>query len=247
MSQAITELLGSYQPSPDEIQTIRDVPTDLLTGITGAGKDTIISDILREAPNEYERVVTSTTRQPRENSGVMEQHGVNYYFLTLDEARQKMADGEYIEAAEVHGNIYGSLFSEYRRIAGLGKVAVGNIDYQGALNFLDFGMSKFSLYFVVPPNFEVWAARLAKRNGKALGYDKETMTRLHSAQKELNTALANEAFVPIINDISSETARRIIEYRQTGTQPSDEEIMHARQIIASLNQSITDFVGQFED
>lgn len=245
MNEILQRMIDEYQAPPQVLERLNPIRTVILVGITAAGKDTIIRDIIG-ASDEFVRVVTSTTRAPRENSGVLERHGVDYYFLTEEEAQQKMDAGEYIEVANVHERVNGSLISEYERIASMGKVALSDIDYQGAMNFLDFGMEKLQVYFVLPPSFEAWLARLAKRQGGVLERDQEIITRFRSAQKELAVARDNPHLIPVMNTQSDETAERIIGYTLHGTQPSADEIAEARNVLDDLAHSIDDYITQLE-
>lgn len=245
MNDLLQRRISEYKTPQSVLDRLRPIRTNILVGITAAGKDTIIRDIIAES-DEFVRVVTGTTRAPRENSGVMEQQGVEYYFFSEDEAQQKMDAGEYIEVANVHGRVNGSLISEYERIASMGKIALSDIDYQGAMNFLSFGMEKLSVYFVLPPSFEVWLARLAKRQGGVLERDQELITRFRSAQKELASARSNTQLIPVMNTHSDATARKIIEYTTDDTQPSPEELAEAHTVLEDLASSIDDYIEQLE-
>lgn len=245
MNESLKRQIEEYQTPRKVLERLRPIKTVILVGITAAGKDTIIRDIVEES-EDFVRVVTSTTREPRANSGVMEQHGVEYYFLSVEEAQQKMSAGDYIEVANVHDRVNGSLIAEYERIAGMGKVALSDVDYQGAMNFLSFGMENLHVYFVLPPSFEAWLARLAKRQGGVLERDQEIITRFRSAQKELSIARDNTQLIPVMNTESDETARKIIEYTTKGTQPSDDEITKARKVLDDLAHSIDDYIEQLE-
>jgi len=245
MNEPLQRQINEYETPSDVLERLRPIRTNILVGITSAGKDTIIRDIIDES-DEFMRAVTSTTRAPRENNGVMEQDGVEYYFFTEDEAQQKMDAGEYIEVANVHERVNGSLIAEYERIAKLGKVALCDVDYQGATNFLSFGMENLSVYFILPPSFEVWLARLAKRQGGVLERDQEIITRFRSAQKELAAARDNTQLIPVMNVHSDETARKIIKYTTDGTRPSPEELAEARAVLDDLARSIDDYIQQLE-
>jgi guanylate kinase len=246
MDPSIEKCIKEYVTPPEVLAELRPIRTILLTGITGAGKDTIIGDIL-ESSDDFARNVTSTTRQPRENSGVMEQEGVEYYFLSENQAQQKMANGDYIEVAPVHGRINGSLISEFRRISGIGKIALGDINYDGIEKFLSFGMDDLSVYFVMPPNFETWLARLMKRQGGTIGDTDEILRRFRSAQIELDDALNNPEYIPIMNDVSRNTAQKIIEYTQTNSGPSAQERHEAIEGIHDLNTAISSYISQLEE
>lgn len=246
MAETIESLIEHYNVSPEVQANLKPIPTVILTGITGAGKDTIISDILPQS-TDFEKVITSTTRQPRANNGIMEQQGREYYFLTYEEATQKIINGEYVEVAPVHERINGSLVTEYERIAGLGKIALTQIDYQGAAKFLTYGMNDLTVYFVTPPNFEIYMARLLKRQGGVIGDHQEIIRRFRSGQKELQYALDHPEFVPILNDSSQETAQKIISYSKEGAGPTEAERTQTYAVIKELGRSISAYISQIED
>lgn len=245
MDETTAQLVAQYETPLSVIERLRNVKAVILTGITAAGKDTIMNDMLDDG--RFVKVITSTTRDPRANNGVMEQDGVDYYFLTINQAAQKIKDGEYIEVANVHGRIYGSLVAEYERINTDGKIAMSNVDYQGAVNFLNFSMPDLLVLFIVPPSFEVWIERLAGRNGGSLGEDKdEIISRFRSAEKELAHALKDPRFIPVMNFNSDDTAKEIIEYAIDGSRPTHESVVQAHQVIETLSKSITDYITQLE-
>jgi guanylate kinase len=245
MDDALEELIKDYPTPAEALSELKLIKTVMLTGITGAGKDTIIGDILQDS-DEFVRVVTSTTRQPRENSSIMEVEGREYYFLTEEQALQKMTDGEYLEVATVHGRINGSLIAEYRRIANMYKTALTDINYEGVQKFLTFDMEALSVYVIIPPSFEVWLARLMKRQNGMFGDYDDILRRFRSAQVELDNALQHAEYIPIMNDVSLETAHKIIEYTRTNSGPTDDERAQAKKVILELNKSISDYIAQLE-
>lgn len=245
MDDATLQLIKDYKTPESIIDRLHDIHAVILTGITGAGKNTIISDML--ADNRFARVVTSTTRAPRIENGKMEEHGVAYYFLSVDQAKDNIKNGEYIEVANVHGRINGSLIKEYERISDSGKIALTDVDYQGAQVFLGFDMANLLVLFIVPPSFDVWMERLVSRGGGAVTAEKdELIARFRSAEKELENALNDPRFVPIMNDLSAESAEQIIHYATSGERPSQDEIDQAHQVIRDLSVAISDHIKQLE-
>jgi len=121
------------------------------------------------------------------------------------------------------------------------------MDYQGAANYLGFGMDKLSVYFITPPSFEIYMARLLKRQGGKVDDHEELLRRFRSAQKELQNALDNQAFIPIMNEDSRETARKMIAYAKDGTGPSEAERAHAYEVIKELGRSMAAYVSQIEE
>lgn len=246
MNESLISLVKNYSISDEVVQRLRPISTVILTGITGAGKDTIINDIV-ERSTQFEKLVTTTTRQPRVNNGIPETHGREYYFLSLDEAEQAIRDHKYIEVAVVHDRINGSLISEFERIADQDKVALTDIDYQGASHFLDFGMKNLAVYFITPPSFEIYIARLLKRQGGVVTGHEELLNRFRSAQKELSYALTQPQFIPLLNDVSTDTAEAIIRYTREETRPSEEEQERTREVISKLHEGITNYIKQLEE
>jgi len=98
----------------------------LVSGPSGSGKTTLCRRISEEKEAVYS--TSCTTRQPREG----ERNGVDYYFLTHDAFTQRIATGEFLEHAEVHGNFYGTLKSEILDHISSGTDVVMDIDVQGA-------------------------------------------------------------------------------------------------------------------
>jgi len=98
----------------------------LVSGPSGSGKSTLCTRLAADGDAEFS--VSCTTRAPREG----EVDGREYYFLDRDEFDRRIAGGEFLEHAEVHGNRYGTLRSEVLdRLAG-GTDVVMDIDVQGA-------------------------------------------------------------------------------------------------------------------
>lgn len=130
---------------------------------SGAGKSTIIKYLMKEGlPLEFS--ISATSRSPRGN----ERDGVEYYFLTADDFREKIRQGAFIEYEQVYeGRYYGTLKSEVGRIAASGKATVMDIDVKGALNIKkQFGDNALSV-FIMPPGVEELRNRLVGRGTDA--------------------------------------------------------------------------------
>ena len=99
----------------------------VISAPSGAGKTTLCDNIRASLPS-ISNAVTCTTRKPRDG----ELDGIDYYFLGEDEFRGRVAGGEFLENAVVHGNHYGVLKSELRAKLAEGSDVLLNIDVQGA-------------------------------------------------------------------------------------------------------------------
>jgi guanylate kinase len=241
MDESTRKLIDDYQTPESVIDRLKDIQTVILTGITGAGKDTIIRSMLGDA--RFNKVITSTTRVPRENNGIMENDGVDFYFLSQEQALRKIQDGSYIEVNNVHGLIYGSLIEEYERIDSGNHIALTTIDYQGADNFLGFGMNNLTVIFVIPPDFDTWLERISGRHGGTLeGRQDEILKRLLSADKEITHALNDPRFIPVMNIDIEECAKDVIDIAIEGRVVAQEDIARSHAALRALHLDLQDYI-----
>ena len=98
----------------------------VVSGPSGSGKTTLCRRSTDEGLSRYS--ISCTTRAPRPG----EQDGVDYHFLTMEAFHAKVAAGEFLEYATVHGNCYGTLKSDILDIVRRGETVVMDIDVQGA-------------------------------------------------------------------------------------------------------------------
>lgn len=97
---------------------------------SGSGKSTIIQSLLNRDLN-LSFSISATSRAPRGT----EKNGVEYYFITPDEFRERIANDEFLEYEEVYaGKFYGTLKSEVERILDSGKNVIFDVDVVGGLN-----------------------------------------------------------------------------------------------------------------
>ncbi|MBP8082542.1 MAG: guanylate kinase [Spirochaetes bacterium] len=165
----------------------------IISAPSGAGKSTLISRIMKKDPR-FSFSVSTTTRSPREG----EKDGINYYFKDRKEFEQMIANDEFLEWAEVHGNLYGTSKKEVDRIHAAEKIPLFDIDVQGAKNIREKIAGVF--VFIVPPSMEELKRRLLSRSTDS----QETIDlRIKNASAEL--AYAGIYDYVIVND-SLETA-----------------------------------------
>lgn len=94
----------------------------IICGPTASGKDAIMHSLLKLHPN-YERIITSTTRAPRD----LERNGVDYSFISKEDFIEKDGKGEFIEINEYSGNLYGTPKSEFQKVLD-GKTIIWRVD-----------------------------------------------------------------------------------------------------------------------
>lgn len=145
---------------------------------SGAGKTSIVHALLRHT-NKLSFSISACSRPPREN----EKHGEDYYFLSVDEFKQKIKEGAFIEWQEVYKNhFYGTLKSEVERLWKEGKVVLFDVDVYGGINLKKyFGEAALS-FFIQPPSIEVLKKRLYKRKTET---EDKIQIRLKKAKEEL--------------------------------------------------------------
>jgi guanylate kinase len=110
------------------------------------------------------------------------QHGQHYYFTTKEQFAKEIAEGRFLEYAEVHGNLYGTSRMAVRRVLDTGKVCILDIDVQGARNVRKAGLDGLFV-FVAPPSLEDLARRLVGRGTETA---EQVERRLGNAKAEIN-------------------------------------------------------------
>ncbi len=110
----------------------------VLSGPSGAGKGTICQ-MLREKLPDLAYSVSVTTRQARNG----EVDGVNYFFKSVEEVKQMIAEGELLEYAEVYGNYYGTPRSYVMELLNQGKDVILEIDIQGAIQIKNASLTEY--------------------------------------------------------------------------------------------------------
>ena len=133
----------------------------IISAPSGCGKSTIIGEIIKNEVLNLAFSISATTRAPRGE----EVDGVNYYFLSVDEFKQAIANDELVEYEEVYpGRYYGTLKKEVARICESGKNVILDIDVKGGINVKNqYGDEALSI-FIMPPSVEVLQQRLISRD-----------------------------------------------------------------------------------
>lgn len=149
---------------------------------SGAGKTTIVQHLLQVFPN-LEFSVSATSRPVRGD----ESHGSDYYFLSEDEFRKRVANNEFVEWEEVYpGQMYGTLQAEVERIWRKGHHVIFDVDVKGGINLAKkFGERALSV-FVMPPSVEALEKRLRSR---ATESEEKIQMRIAKAKSELDDAV----------------------------------------------------------
>lgn len=171
----------------------------VVSGPSGSGKSTICKKLLEDPRIVFS--VSATTRKMRPG----EVDGRDYHFVTTDEFRRRIQAGEFIEHAEVFGNMYGTLRGPMEKALSEGKVYLLEIDVQGALQLK--GLGEPGVYvFIAPPSFEELRKRLSARGTES---PEVLERRLHKAEDEYRERVKYDHVV--VND---DLARAVAEVRR---------------------------------
>lgn len=171
---------------------------------SGSGKTTIVRQLLQIFP-QFEFSISATSRLPRGT----EQNGIDYFFLSQDEFRQKVAEDAFVEWEEVYnGTCYGTLKSEMQRIWQKGNVIIFDVDVMGGINLKNiFGENACSI-FIMPPSIEELQKRLEGR-----GTDNAETIAKRVAKADFEISKATEFDYIVVNDCLEDAvalARQII-------------------------------------
>ena len=164
---------------------------------SGSGKTTIVEHLLKQEELNLAFSVSATSRQKRG----AEEHGVNYYFISINEFKSHIKNDDFLEWEEVYrDNFYGTLKSEVERLWAEGKNVIFDIDVAGGLRIKKKYPNKTLAVFVKPPSVDELKIRLKKRSTES--EDKINM-RIAKASVELATS---PQFDKVIKNYDLDTA-----------------------------------------
>ena len=149
---------------------------------SGSGKTTIVQHLLAQKEFNLDFSISCTSREARGD----EEHGKDYYFISLKDFKQHIKNGDFLEWEEVYrDNFYGTLKTEVERIWAQGKNVIFDIDVVGGLRIKKKYPDRTLAVFVKPPSVDELKRRLKKRKTES---DERINMRIAKASVELATA-----------------------------------------------------------
>ncbi|MDC0358365.1 guanylate kinase [Oligoflexia bacterium] len=183
-----------------------------LCGPSGSGKSTHCGYLLAQNARTLQFSVSFTTRLARAG----EVQGEDYHFVSKSEFEKRIAQDEFVEWEETHGNYYGTSAKTLEHIIEGGGDLLLEVDIRGALNFKAAYPRNAVIVFMIPPDFETLCQRLTARGEMP---EEELATRLKTTEREYDAFLkvaeqGGGIDYLVINDKIEETSKCLDEILQ---------------------------------
>lgn len=197
----------------------KSAPLLVVAGCSGVGKSVLIGRLVATYPSKFTFSVSHTTREARPK----EQDGVDYHFVTKELMQKKIKQGEFLEHATVHNNIYGTSTAAIQRVhSESGKICVLDVDVQGVKmvkenNSRAAEAAKTTTHelvvapfcvFIAPPSIAELESRL---RGRGTETEESLKVRLGNARKELDAGRAPGNFDHVLVNDDLEVAWQELE------------------------------------
>lgn len=172
----------------------------VVSGPSGAGKGTLLSQVIERIPDAWVSV-SATTRSPRPG----EIEGVHYFFLDTDHFKSLVKQDGFLEWAQVHDNFYGTLKKSVVDHMNAGDQVILEIDVQGALQVRK-ALPEAHLVFIEPPSLDELERRLRQR-----GTETEDVISSRMKTAEVELAQKMEYDVQVVNDDLERAVDELVE------------------------------------
>lgn len=222
------DALSNYHYSDTARQILADTKLVLLVGATASGRNTTIRELLKSG--HYHFIISDTTRAPRENNGVMEQHGVEYFFRSEEEMLEEIKRGEFLEAEVIHGRqVSGISMRELERAMQEQCIAITDIDIGGIQNVVALKPDTIAI-LMLPPSFETWQQRIV---GRGTMSPEVYQSRLETAVRIFEAAQHNPHLHIVIND-DVKAAAQAVDDLANGRAQTEAEAQTGQRVLQEL-------------
>lgn len=203
--QEFQTILASYRPHLSD-SLVKNVRMTLMIGPSATGRDTITKKLIESKDFYY--IASDTTRHPRENDGIMETHGVEYWFRSEEEFLADLQEGKLLEAEVIHGQqVSGISLRELHKVNESGRIGITNVELN--ITHIMALLPNAVGILVLPPSFEEWMKRL---NGRGQMNQAEMVRRLKTAAKIFHLGVNNLGRLHIVvNDSLEQSAEEVRE------------------------------------
>lgn len=220
--------LKDYKLSDDGQRILNQTPFMVLVAPTSTGRNTLINELIKTG--HYYFIVSDTTRPPRQNDGVWEQDGREYYFRSEDEMLEDIQAGMFVEAEVIHKQqVSGVSIREIKKAQEQGKIAITDVDLLGGVNVATLKPDAWVIC-LLPPSFEEWLRRI---HGRTKVGNEELRNRMETAINIFRTTLEDDRFTFIVNVEKEETVKILENMVQKGEHKTDDQSA-ARELAQAL-------------
>ncbi len=153
----------------------------VLSAPSGAGKTTVMKELLKDKSLKLKYSISCTTREPRKG----EKNGRDYFFLKESEFLEKVKNNEFLEYAKVYGHYYGTDRKTVMEIVKKGFNVLIDVDTKGAYKLMKTKGFKANYIFILPPSIRELKKRLARRKTES---KRDLEKRIKEASKEIKRA-----------------------------------------------------------
>ncbi|MDY0181171.1 guanylate kinase [Aliarcobacter skirrowii] len=172
----------------------------IVSGPSGCGKSTLLKEVIKNIPNLYFSIST-TTREPRE----AEEDGIDYFFVSKEKFEEDIKDGNFLEYAKVHDNYYGTSLKPVIEALNAGKLVIFDIDVQGHKIIRKKLQNLITSVFITTPTKKILEQRLVAR---ATDSEDSINKRVENARVEMEEFLDYDYL--IVNENLNEAKKQIL-------------------------------------
>ncbi|PWE22370.1 guanylate kinase [Aliarcobacter skirrowii] len=172
----------------------------IVSGPSGCGKSTLLKEVIKNIPNLYFSIST-TTREPRE----AEEDGIDYFFVSKERFEEDIKDANFLEYAKVHDNYYGTSLKPVIEALNAGKLVIFDIDVQGHKIIRKKLQNLITSVFITTPTKKILEQRLVAR---ATDSEDSINKRVENARVEMEEFLDYDYL--IVNENLNEAKKQIL-------------------------------------